>query len=324
MDTDDFFRSEQDTFWLSCVSELEAYKPIVYSCDTVVVSYEDVKSDSVCTNQLTIVRTWTAADTSGNEDNYVQVFYIHDTIAPVIEIASDSLYMTSLEYATSGAGFNIVSVTDNCGSAVGDILIDKVENDGEIRYEYEVAMGDECGNVTIREFVVIIAERPPVVDVSLEKNQVVAYVNGGVLPFDYSWSYLRSGSHTWTPVDTEGDRMDLKGMGFLEKVKVRVTDAQDMTDEDELDILISKNIVRNVTLHPNPANDYVEVRMDMEDVNRIELYNVWGQRVKIYEMDQMNKFSRIHLDLRDIPQGSYSVRIMNDHTVYTRQLIKVQ
>src|SRR5680860_1856151 len=51
----------------------------------------------------------------------MRIFNIHDTIAPVIEIASDTLYMTSLEYATNGAESNIVSITDNCGTALGAV-----------------------------------------------------------------------------------------------------------------------------------------------------------------------------------------------------------
>ena len=110
--------------------------------------------------------------------------------------------------------------------------------------------------------------------------------------------------------------MNLKNMGMIRMVKVRVTDALNKTSEDQLDLLVHKNIDRNVTLHPNPATNYVEVRMEMEDVDRIELYNVWGQRVKVYEFDQMDKLSRIQLDIRDVPQGSYSVRFMNDYIVY--------
>src|SRR5690606_31626741 len=127
---------------------------------TVAVSYADVQTDSLCENQMNIVRTWLAADTSGHTDTYIQVFNILDTIPPVIEIASDTLYMTSLEYATRGAESNIVSITDNCGTATGDIVISQETDNGQIIYNYEVVMGDACGNVAQRNFVVIISERP--------------------------------------------------------------------------------------------------------------------------------------------------------------------
>ena len=55
----------------------------------------------------------------------------------------------------------------------------------------------------------------------------------------------------------------------------------------------------------------------MEDGNHIELYNVQRN-------GQLHEKSRIHMDLRDVPQGTYSVRFLNQFTVYTRQLIKVQ
>jgi len=324
MNTDDYFRAERDTLSLNCAGEMDEHRPVVYSCDTVIVSYVDVRTDSVCANQIKVVRTWTAADTSGNEDTYVQVFNIHDTIPPVIEIASDTMYMSSLEYATRGAGSNIVSITDNCGTATGDIVIIQVTDNGFTSYKYEVVMGDECGNVAQKNFVVIIAERPPIVYLQYTSPDVIAKVSGGVPPFDYSWSYLRPGSHSWTPVEASSDKLDLSKMGIIQKVKVRVIDAQNQLSENQLDLMANKNVHRNIMLHPNPATEYVEVTMEMEDVERIELYNALGQRVKFFEFDTMRDQSRIQLDIRDVPQGTYTVRFINDRTVYTRPLIKVQ
>ena len=324
MNTDDYFRAERDTFNLSCAGEMDEHRPVVYSCDTVAVSYVDVQTDSVCANQMNVVRTWLAADTSGHTDTYIQVFNILDTIPPVIEIAADTLYMTSLEYATRGAESNIVSITDNCGTATGDIVINQVTDNGHVSYTYEVVMGDACGNVAQKNFVVIIAERPPVVNLQYSSPDVVASVSGGVSPFEYSWSYLVPGSHSWTPVETNSEKLTLSNMGVIHKVKVRVTDAQNQLSEDQLDLMATKNVYRNITLHPNPATDYVEVRMEMENVERIELYNVLGQRVKFFEFDPMRDQTRIQLDIRDVPQGTYTVRFINDHSVYTRPLIKVK
>ncbi|MGH0054277.1 MAG: T9SS type A sorting domain-containing protein, partial [Sphaerochaetaceae bacterium] len=323
-DSDEYFRAERDTFELSCAGELDAYTPLVYSCDSISVEFADVRSDSTCLNQLTIVRTWTATGSAGQADTLVQVFNVHDTLAPVVVLASDTLYMTSLEYATNGAGSNIVSIMDNCGSATSEVLVVQNEADGEVWYEYEVHAADVCGNMTIAKFVVIIAEKPPVVHLQYVNRAVVAEVTEGVFPYDYAWSYLKPGQNTWTAAGDNDNILDLKGMGIVQKVRVHVTDAKNQTSQKELDLINVQYAHKNVTLHPNPASDYVEVRTEMEDVHRIELYNVWGQRVKIYEMDQMDERSRIQLDLRDVPQGTYSVRFLNGYSVYTRQLIKIQ
>jgi len=323
-DKDDYFRSERDTFNLSCVSDLKSYEPLVYSCETLELAYTDVRQDSTCMNQVTIIRTWTASDELGNVDTLVQVFYINDTIAPVIDIASDTLFMTSLEYEINGAGSNIVSIMDNCGSAFSDIVIQRVEENGNVKYEYEVIAEDACGNIASRSYVVIISERPPIVHLQYVSPAVIAQVDDGIYPFDYSWSYLKPGSDTWVTVNNNNYKLDVSQMGIIRKVRVRVTDANDQVGIGELELSKIKRVFRNVTMHPNPATEYVEVRTEMEDVNRIELYNVWGQRVKVYEFDQMDDRSRLTLDLRDVPQGSYSVRFLNGHTVYTRQLIKVK
>ncbi|MBY5960286.1 T9SS type A sorting domain-containing protein, partial [Membranicola marinus] len=322
-DTDDFFRAERDTFALSCVTAMELHRPVVYSCDTVSVSYEDAVSDSACMNQLKVVRTWTAADTSGNVDSYVQIFNIHDTIAPVIELASDTLYMTSLEYAGFEAESNLGPAADNCGQATDDISSAKQEENGRVWYEYTVTRSDQCGNTSIAHFVVVIAEKPPIVNLNYSSPDVVAQVSGGVAPFEYAWSYLRPGNPNWVSIDIEGKKLSMREMGMIQKVKVRVMDARDQWSENQLDLMVTKNVRRNVMLHPNPAVDYVEVRMEMEDVNRIELYNMLGQRVKFYEFDRMTDQGKIQLDLRDVPQGTYTVRFMNDYRVYTRPLIKV-
>ena len=322
--SDDYFRADRDTFQLSCVGDLDDYVPLVYGCDDVEVDYTDVRTDSTCLNQLTIVRTWVANGSSGYTDTLVQVFEIHDTIAPVVVLASDTLHMSSLEYATNGAGSNIVSIQDNCGTAESEILVEEKTEDGETWYEYEVRVYDACGNMSVAHFVVIIAEKPPVVYLQYLNRKVIAEVAEGVFPYDYSWSYLKPGQDTWTAAGDNDNQFDLTGMGLIHKVRVHVTDAVDQVAEQELNLVDIKKVHRDVTLHPNPASDYVEVRTEMEDVNRIEMYNVWGQRVKVFEMDQMDERSRIQLDLRDIPQGTYSVRFLNGHSVYTRQLIKIQ
>ena len=327
-DVDGYFKSDRDHIELSCASEMDAYTPVVYSCDSVVLSHTDVVRDSACINQLQVERTWIATDTDGGTDVYVQVFDINDTIPPVIRIAADTLYMTSLDYATNGAGSNIISITDNCGRPAGDIVINRVEADGQTRYEHEVAISDDCGNLAIRRFVVLISEKPPLVEASFEKPNVIAHVSGGVSPFSFDWYYQSLGSSSWQEADASSNIMNTVGMGIIRKVKVRVTDKLGKVSEDEIDLRLHVNTPGerkgNMDIYPNPATDYVDLRLDMDNVNRIELFNIWGQRVKIFEYDKMDKTARVQLDIRDVPHGTYTVRILSEEDVYTRQLIKVE
>src|SRR5690625_6283722 len=63
-DGEHIFAKNSDTIYLDCFRGIDAYIPLVLTCDTLEISYADSIQDSTCINQLTLVRTWKAEDSS--------------------------------------------------------------------------------------------------------------------------------------------------------------------------------------------------------------------------------------------------------------------
>src|SRR5690625_2899138 len=322
-DGEHIFAKNSDTIYLDCFRGIDAYIPLVLTCDTLEISYADSIQDSTCINQLTLVRTWKAEDSSGIKDEFVQTFVIQDSIPPVIEIGSDTLYMTEMEYEMEGAIANIVSITDDCGEVDSDIVVTKTEqNDTEI-IEYQVIAEDECGNTSMEEFIVVISASP-VVDVDYVSSKMVAHVRHGMAPYKYVWTYQVQGENEWIQSEEDTKELDVSEMGPVLKVRVEVIDARNQRSEKIVELpelrFDRKFIVR---MHPNPAASYLEVSTTVDEIVRVEMYDVLGQQVKIFTFDEMHDdTSRVHLDIKDLPLGSYVVRIFNGQEVITRQLIK--
>src|SRR5690625_3054252 len=64
-DGEHIFAKNSDTIYLDCFRGIDAYIPLVLTCDTLEISYADSIQDSTCINQLTLVRTWKSEDSSG-------------------------------------------------------------------------------------------------------------------------------------------------------------------------------------------------------------------------------------------------------------------
>lgn len=296
---------------------------MVLSCDSLGISYTDSISDSACVNQLTIHRTWIAEDTSGIKDEFVQTFVIYDSIPPVIEIASDTLYMTQMEYEMNGAIANIISVSDGCGEVESDVLVTQIEQNDTVLYEYQITAVDECGNTSTNEFVVIISASP-VVDVEYINSKMIAKISYGMAPYKYEWTYQVLGENDWIRSPESSKELDVSELGEVQRIRVEVTDAREQKSEKIMELPALKiNRKTIVKMHPNPAASYLEVSTTTDEILRVEMYDVLGQQVKIFTFDEMHDdTSRVHLDIKDLPLGSYVVRIFNGQEVFTRQLIK--
>jgi len=82
---------------------------------------------------------------------------------------------------------------------------------------------------------------------------------------------------------------------------------------------ISKNQLRNYwNVYPNPTND--SIRLNFEGIENIsvEMFNMLGERVKIFEY--LNSFE--NLDLSEFTSGIYLLNIIKDNE--TLQTIKIK
>ncbi len=71
-----------------------------------------------------------------------------------------------------------------------------------------------------------------------------------------------------------------------------------------------------ITVFPNPANDRITILSEDIPVQRVELYNMQGQLIKI---DQLNDNT---MDVSNLAAGMYSVRIITEKGVAVKNIIK--
>ena len=65
---------------------------------------------------------------------------------------------------------------------------------------------------------------------------------------------------------------------------------------------------------PNPANDFITLNLQDEIINKIEVYNVMGKKVKQFT----NLSDNFPISVSDLSKGMYLVKV-NDK--YTQKLI---
>src|SRR5690606_39453090 len=87
------------------------------NCDSApVVDYTDnVIPSTVCPQEYTIERTWTATDACGNSSTCLQVITVDDSTAPVLACAAD--VTIECDEGTSPANTGTSTATDNCDTA---------------------------------------------------------------------------------------------------------------------------------------------------------------------------------------------------------------
>lgn len=68
-----------------------------------------------------------------------------------------------------------------------------------------------------------------------------------------------------------------------------------------------------ITIYPNPTNG--KVKVDSDDVTRIDVYNVNGQLVKSVSKDSV-------IDISNLPSGAYTLRVMTVQSTFVCRVIK--
>ncbi len=75
------------------------------------------------------------------------------------------------------------------------------------------------------------------------------------------------------------------------------------------------DIIGNIVLYPNPASQYVDVRLDGDMVVKgIEIYDVYGKLVRVSETT--------HINVADFADGIYLVRVTTDNGMVTKRFVK--
>jgi hypothetical protein len=83
------------------------------------------------------------------------------------------------------------------------------------------------------------------------------------------------------------------------------------------DDAVSESLSSTITLYPNPARD--AVRIEGEDINRVRVFNVYGQ---LMGMIETRKQSSIRLDVGDYPSGTYILMLDTDKGSAVKRFVK--
>lgn len=152
----------------------------------------------------------------------------------------------------------------------------------------------------------------PIANVALSGNTLTASSSGAVSP-SYIWYNCTTGTvvagnnTTYTPT-VSGD------------YKVRVTSSNGCFDETScitVTVLSTEDFSKlGVKLFPNPVQDSFTIQGEVV-LEKLGIYNLLGQQVKMFAKPQQNTFSIV-----DLPQGTYVIKLQTEKGVANTKIIK--
>ena len=74
----------------------------------------------------------------------------------------------------------------------------------------------------------------------------------------------------------------------------------------------------HVSLYPNPVEDLLIIQSNTGSINKIEIFNIEGQRILEYSSNSQ----RIEMDLIQIPSGLYFAKISSGNDIIAKKIIK--
>jgi len=78
------------------------------------------------------------------------------------------------------------------------------------------------------------------------------------------------------------------------------------------------NNLSHVSLYPNPVEDLLIIQSNTGSINKIEIFNIEGQRILEYSSNSQ----RIEMDLIQIPSGLYFAKISSGNDIIAKKIIK--
>jgi len=182
---------------------------------------------------------------------------------------------------------------------------------------------DGTGSMVKEDYIHVIGIEPPAADFDSDTTIVAPF--GSVDFFDMStndpteWHWYFEGG---TPAESmEQNPEEVKyyasGMYDVSLVATNAGGQDSIMKEDYINVvyvgLDENNLLQNVKIYPNPANDVVTVQLSNIEVEEIsiDVFNLIGKRVDHYE--DVNENGVYRLNLSDQPEGMYIISLkVND------------
>jgi hypothetical protein len=134
------------------------------NCDDVTPVASEEKEDGDCEYHYKLIRTWTAADRSGNADVQVYTVQIQDTVPP--EFVTTPLD-TTVSFSDDMIPVPELTATDSSGHAVTPKYEGQVKETTDNDHSYSLtrtwSVEDACGNTaTTQQIITVVDDVPPV------------------------------------------------------------------------------------------------------------------------------------------------------------------
>ncbi len=308
----------------NCLGEIPYEEPLVKStCDSIDVFFYEDTVGMKCSNNYRLLRTWIATDTCGQVASTSQTIQIRpDTEAPVISVVMDTIELSVEEYEAWNDADSNVDVYDNCGIDTSYWEFGQQGSDGEDVYFYTYSVTDYCGNTTKDTFYIVLDGISLKTTLSRSGTRVYPGIKGGVRPFTFHWEYILSGQSDWEQSEQALEYFETRGMGPLEKVRLRLTDNLGNSSAASINLNEVRTRKFNYRVYPNPADNFVEIELEPGNGRStllIQVYDMVGNQ--IYKQEMLNGERTVRINSSNWPSGSYFIKLIDDSTINSHKLI---
>ena len=173
---------------------------------------------------------------------------------------------------------------------------------------------------------------PTGLDTTLVANEVIA-ITWDANPGVSSWNIqYRPENGTWNSASTTNNSYTITGLtgNTTYEIQVQAVCADGQTSDWSASLLVTtKNVgieswlVNSVSLYPNPAKEYVDIRVDGDlNVTMMEVYDVYGKVVRT--VVGANDYSPLptRINIAGLADGMYFVRVTVAEGVVTKSFLK--
>ena len=210
--------------------------------------------------------------------------------------------------------------------------------------EYQVRVQANCGDGITSEWTAAVTfttlpddtpepcDAPTGLDTTLVANEVIGITwdaNAGVSSWNIQY---RVENGTWTSANTTNNSYTITGLtgNTTYEIQVQAVCADGQTSDWSASLLVTtKNVgieswlVNSVTLYPNPAKEYVDIRVDGDlNVTMMEVYDVYGKVVRT--VVGANDYSPLptRINVSGLADGMYFVRVTTEAGSVTKTFVK--
>jgi hypothetical protein len=146
-----------------------------------------------------------------------------------------------------------------------------------------------------------------------------------------SWNiHYRPQNGTWNSATSNTNSYTITGLTGHTTYEIQVqadcgdgnvSDWSGSVSEETTNVGIEEWLENSVTLFPNPAKDVVNVECTMNNVQGVEVYDVFGKVVQIVGLPQCDS-PTTRINVAGLADGVYFVRVTTDRGVVTKSFVK--